>query len=33
MEFKEEIIQYLKKIKFKGEIILPLPRIKIIKLK
>ena len=31
--FKEEIIQYLKKIKFKGEIILPLPRIKIIKLK
>ena len=31
--FKEEIIQYLKKIKFKGKIILPLPKIKIIKLK
>ncbi len=30
--FKEEIIQYLKKIKFKGEIILPLPKIKKIKL-
>ena len=30
--FKEEIIQYLKKIKFKGDIILPLPKIKKIKL-
>ena len=30
--FKEEIIQYLKKIKFKGKIILPLPKIKKIKL-
>lgn len=29
--FKEEIIQYLKRIKFKGEIILPLPKIEKIK--
>ena len=26
--FKDEIIQYLKKMKFKGEIIMPLPKIK-----
>ena len=31
--FKEEILNYLKKLKFKGEIIIPLPKIKIIKLK
>ena len=31
--FKEEILNYLKRLKFKGEIIIPLPKIKIIKLK
>jgi len=31
--FKEEILNYLKKIKFTGEIIIPLPKIKLIKLK
>tara|TARA_B110000977_G_scaffold682_1_gene954 strand:- start:5582 stop:6814 length:1233 start_codon:yes stop_codon:yes gene_type:complete len=30
--FKDEILQFLKKIKFKGEVIVPLPKIKIIKL-
>ena len=31
--FKEEIINFLKKIKFKGNIIIPLPDIKLLKLK
>lgn len=31
--FKAEILNYLKKIKFTGEIIIPLPKIKLIKLK
>ena len=31
--FKEEIIKFLKKIKFKGSIIIPLPDIKLLKLK
>ena len=31
--FKDEIIRFLKKIKFKGKIIVPLPNMKLLKLK
>ena len=31
--FKREILNYLKKIKFIGDIIIPLPKIKLVKLK
>ena len=31
--FKDEILQFLKKIKFKGDVIIPLPKIELVKLK